>query len=218
MTCERHDATRHDVMREPGHLTMPIRSDAKPRCSTCRVLQLPDSSAGSRALQPRSRTPQGRIPSCRSPSECRCWCSDSRRCRGFRRRTFRRVVRHALGRDRRFTPHGLRHTFASLHMARGTPLKWIQAQGGWASAKMLLDTYGHHLPTESLGHADALSTAPRRPYAAPRTEVVRTERATPATPNRNKRAIPRTSPAPGGGRAPIRTGDPLLSKAGALTS
>ena len=45
------------------------------------------------------------------------------------------------------------------HMARGTNLKWIQAQGGWSSAKMLLDVYGHFMPTESAGYADAL-TAP----------------------------------------------------------
>jgi hypothetical protein len=49
---------------------------------------------------------------------------------------------------------------------RGTNLKWIQAQGGWASAKLLLDTYGHFLPTETTGYADALSGDPRRPYTA----------------------------------------------------
>ena len=41
-------------------------------------------------------------------------------------------------------------------MARGTPLKWIQDQGGWASAKVLLDTYGHFMPSESHGYADAI--------------------------------------------------------------
>ena len=30
---------------------------------------------------------------------------------------------------------------------------------GWASAKMLLDVYGHFMPTESAGFADAI-TAP----------------------------------------------------------
>jgi integrase len=79
---------------------------------------------------------------------------------------FRRAVEKALGAGRRFTLHGLRHTFASLHMVRGTKLKWIQAQGGWASAKLLLDTYGHFLPTETTGYADALSGDPRRPYTA----------------------------------------------------
>ena len=77
----------------------------------------------------------------------------------FRNREFSRVVRRALGRERHFTPHGLRHTFASLHMAAGTPLKWIQEQGGWRSAKMLLDVYGHFMRSEMSGYAGAL-TAP----------------------------------------------------------
>ena len=85
----------------------------------------------------------------------------------FRSRVFRPIVQEAFGKGRRFTPHGLRHTFASLHLARGTNLKWIQAQGGWASAKVLLDWYGHYLPTETSGYADALSSDPGRPYTAP---------------------------------------------------
>jgi len=89
----------------------------------------------------------------------------------FRARVFRRIVTEALGRGRDFSPHGLRHTFASLHLARGTNLKWIQTMGGWASAKLLLDLYGHYLPTESGGNADALSDAPKRPYTAPLQQV-----------------------------------------------
>ena len=42
-------------------------------------------------------------------------------------------------------------------MAENTPLKWIQEQGGWSSAKVLLDTYGHIMPTESRGFADRLA-------------------------------------------------------------
>ena len=45
-------------------------------------------------------------------------------------------------------------------MARGTNLKWLQAQGGWASAKMLLDVYGHFMPAETYGFSDAISTSP----------------------------------------------------------
>ena len=78
----------------------------------------------------------------------------------FRRREWKRLIKKALGAGRKPTPHALRHTFATLHMARGTNLKWLQAQGGWSSAKMLLDVYGHYLPTESFGFADALATAP----------------------------------------------------------
>ena len=85
----------------------------------------------------------------------------------FRARVFRRITRKALGPSRDFSPHGLRHTFASLHLARGTNLMCIQTMGGWASAKLLLDLYGHHLPRESTGFADALSDAPERPYTAP---------------------------------------------------
>ena len=83
--------------------------------------------------------------------------------RNFRSRVFDRVVRRAFGRRGRATPHRLRHTFASLHMARGTNLKWIQEQGGWSSAKLLLDWYGHFMPTETKGYADALSTDPDGP-------------------------------------------------------
>ena len=56
----------------------------------------------------------------------------------FRARIFSRAVRKALGRDRHFTPHGLRHTFASLHLSRGTNLLWAQQQGGWTSPSVLL--------------------------------------------------------------------------------
>ena len=86
--------------------------------------------------------------------------------RNLRDRIFRPIVRKAVGTAKRLSIHSLRHSFASLHMARGTPLKWIQAQGGWASAKMLLDVYGHFMPEESGGYANALAapeTAPRRP-------------------------------------------------------
>ena len=60
-------------------------------------------------------------------------------------------------------------------MARETNLKWIQTMGGWASAKMLLDLYGHFLPTESTGYADALSV-PRRLYPSPDSMGVRAQR------------------------------------------
>jgi hypothetical protein len=84
----------------------------------------------------------------------------------FRSRVFRRLVRRAFGPGRSLTPHVLRHTFASLHLARGTNLKWVQEAGGWASAKMLLDVYGHFMPTETRGFADAITT-PNGPQTAP---------------------------------------------------
>ena len=48
-------------------------------------------------------------------------------------------------------------TFASLHVARGSNLKWIQEQGGWTSAKTPLNCYEHFLLSESQGYVDALA-------------------------------------------------------------
>jgi integrase len=79
----------------------------------------------------------------------------------FRRRVFNNVVKEAFPEGRPLTPHSLRHTWASLHMARGTPLKWIQDQGGWASAAMLLSVYSHFLPRETSGYSDVLSRQDR---------------------------------------------------------
>jgi integrase len=96
----------------------------------------------------------------------------------FRNKVFFPAVRKALGPGRHFTPHCLRHTWASLHMARGTPLKWIQEQGGWTTAKLLLDTYGHFMPSETRGFADAIGaaqTAQSAPPAHPQRIVVSDE-------------------------------------------
>ncbi|MBW2448584.1 MAG: tyrosine-type recombinase/integrase [Deltaproteobacteria bacterium] len=62
---------------------------------------------------------------------------------------------------RRVTPHTLRHTWASLHLSRGTPLEWIRRMGGWASSQMLLDVYSHFLPREMRGFSNALSASDR---------------------------------------------------------
>ena len=56
-------------------------------------------------------------------------------------------------------------------MARLTPLKWIQEQGGWTTAKVLLDTYGHFMPTEARGYADALTATSDGTPAAPRSDI-----------------------------------------------
>jgi integrase len=85
----------------------------------------------------------------------------------FRSRVFSKIIVKALGKGRHYTPHCLRHTWASLHLARGTPIKWIQQQGGWTTAKVLLDTYGHYMPDEMRGFADALAATPNGPPAAP---------------------------------------------------
>ena len=46
------------------------------------------------------------------------------------------------------TPHGLRHTAASLYVAAGTPPKVVQRILGHASIAVTLDLYGHLYPDE----------------------------------------------------------------------
>lgn len=83
----------------------------------------------------------------------------------FRRRIWNPIVSERFGSDRRVTPHSLRHTWATLHLARGTPIEWVREMGGWTSAKMLLDVYGHYLPREMRGFSDSLAPADRtRPH------------------------------------------------------
>ena len=83
----------------------------------------------------------------------------------WRRRVFANVARKVVGRGRTVTPHTLRHTYASIHLSRGTNLLWRLRQGGWQSPTVLLSTYAHFLPTELTGFADVLTAhnGPRRP-------------------------------------------------------
>ena len=75
----------------------------------------------------------------------------------WRRRVFADISRKVLGRGRTVTPHALRHTYASIHLSRGTNLLWVQRQGGWQSPTVLLSTYAHFLPSELSGFADVLT-------------------------------------------------------------
>lgn len=93
--------------------------------------------------------------------------------RNFAQRDFARVG------PRRLWPHpprhapDLRHIRVSRHLAAGTPLKWIQERGGWTTAKVLLDVYGHFMPTELRGFADAIAS-PRITEQAPQNAPRRT--------------------------------------------
>jgi len=58
---------------------------------------------------------------------------------------------------RHFTPHCLRHTFASLLLQRGESPVYVQRQLGHASITLTVDTYGRWLPIEpTRGRVDAL--------------------------------------------------------------
>ena len=61
------------------------------------------------------------------------------------KRHFYRALRKAGLRHVSF--HSLRHTNASLRIAAGQNIKYIQGQLGHASVKITLDVYGHLIPS-----------------------------------------------------------------------
>ena len=59
-------------------------------------------------------------------------------------RRWRRALQAAKVRYRE--PEQLRHTFASTLLSRNAPLLYVQGQGGWRSASVLLRVYARWLP------------------------------------------------------------------------
>ena len=55
-----------------------------------------------------------------------------------------------------FTPHSLRHTFATLQIMAGVNIRTLQARGGWAQASTLTDIYSHAIKTADEIAAEAL--------------------------------------------------------------
>ena len=66
-------------------------------------------------------------------------------------RLWRRTLAKAQVRYR--GPEQLRHTFASMLLSRNAPLVYVQRQGGWKSAVVLLQSYARWV-----GEADAHET------------------------------------------------------------
>jgi len=63
------------------------------------------------------------------------------------------ISRHGF---KRLTPHGLRHTFASLQLANGVDVRTLQERGGWSDAMTLLHTYAHALRSKQKEAANIL--------------------------------------------------------------
>ena len=75
---------------------------------------------------------------------------------GRPRKIFRRLMVQAALRCH--TVYDLRHTFATLHLAKGHPITYVSAQLGHSSASTTLRWYAHWLPTNDKRYADALDT------------------------------------------------------------
>ncbi len=73
----------------------------------------------------------------------------------FVQRKFKRVVKKAKL-PGHFTPHCLRHTYASLLLQMGVSAVYVQRQLGHASIKLTVDTYGRWLPMGDKATVDRL--------------------------------------------------------------
>ncbi len=71
---------------------------------------------------------------------------------------FKRILKVA-GLPLHFTPHGLRHTFASQLLQHGESPVYVQRQLGHASIQLTADTYGKWLPMGNKAAVDALDEA-----------------------------------------------------------
>ena len=87
----------------------------------------------------------------------------------FRRSVFNSAV-EATGLTG-LTPHGLRHTAASLAIASGADVKVVQTMLGHASATMTLDLYGHLYPDRLDEIADRMDAARTARTATSRTSA-----------------------------------------------
>ena len=65
-----------------------------------------------------------------------------------------------------FTPHCLRHTFASLLLQQGESPAYVQRQLGHASIQLTVDTYGRWLPMGNKAAVDSSTTRLREQVAA----------------------------------------------------
>jgi integrase len=80
-------------------------------------------------------------------------------------KAFKRALK-AAGLPLHFSPHGLRHTFASLLLSAGVSPAYVQRQLGHASIKLTVDTYGRWLPMENKAAIDALDDERERRVVA----------------------------------------------------
>jgi len=118
------------------------------------------------------------------------------------RRVFARVLRLA-GLPRHFSPHSLRHSFASILLSDGVSPAYVQRMLGHASIKLTVDTYGKWLPIGNKAAVDRLDEASGSRVVA-ETAAGREERPQVGLPVEDKSAGLR------GGPWRTRTSDPLI--------
>jgi Phage integrase family len=96
-----------------------------------------------------------------------------------------------------YTPHCLRHTFASLLLQQGVSPVYVQRQLGHASIQLTVDTYGKWLPMGNNAAVDALDSPSGSKVVANASQASAGEKKTQGNPRATRRS---------------RTGDPLITK------
>jgi len=116
------------------------------------------------------------------------------------RRAFRRCVK-AARLPKHFTPHCLRHTFASLLLQEGESAQYVQEQLGHASITLTVDTYGKWLAKKPVrGGVNILGALlGSRPGSRPQGRITKTL-------------------INSGGPSGTRTPDPLIKRRGSVKS
>ena len=66
-----------------------------------------------------------------------------------------------------FSPHSFHHTYASLLLADGVSIAYVQRQIGHASISLTVDLYGKWLPMNGGGAVDRLDEVPDGPDGQP---------------------------------------------------
>jgi len=83
----------------------------------------------------------------------------------WRNRVFGKVCDKAKIRRRRV--HDTRHTFSSLLLSNGEPLRYVSAQLGHSSIRMTADVYGHLELGSNRAAMDRLPSIPNQTEATP---------------------------------------------------
>jgi integrase len=86
------------------------------------------------------------------------------------RRDFERACKAVDIED--FHWHDLRHTWASWHVQRGTPLMVLKELGGWETIEMV-QKYAHLAPSHIASHAETVTFLAQHRQQAEKTPLVR---------------------------------------------
>ena len=117
--------------------------------NSTRIIKIPNSLTELLREHKRKRKNLSRIVFCNSKGQhLHTW--------NMTERYFKKVLRKMQEDSRIYTLnldslkfHDLRHTYASLMLSKGAPIKFVQEQMGHSSSKVTLDIYNHIMPKES---------------------------------------------------------------------